>query len=66
MQRGRYCVSRSRPPSFVDLEFTAPTHLRSKHMKDLTESRGFRGIIAGTRKTTPGILPCTLVVASQC
>ncbi|KAI0248835.1 Quinolinate phosphoribosyl transferase [Lactifluus subvellereus] len=26
----------------------------SKHTKDLAESYGFRGIIAGTRKTTPG------------
>jgi len=26
----------------------------SKHIKDLAQSYGFRGIIAGTRKTTPG------------
>jgi len=29
--------------------------LRSKRTKDLAQSYGFRGIIAGTRKTTPGI-----------
>ena len=28
----------------------------SKHTKDLAQSYGFRGIIAGTRKTTPGIV----------
>ncbi|KAH8981354.1 Quinolinate phosphoribosyl transferase [Lactarius hatsudake] len=28
----------------------------SKHTKDLAESYGFRGVIAGTRKTTPGII----------
>jgi hypothetical protein len=28
----------------------------SKRIKDLAQSYGFRGIIAGTRKTTPGIV----------
>jgi nicotinate-nucleotide pyrophosphorylase (carboxylating) len=36
----------------------------SKRIKDLAESHGFRGIIAGTRKTTPGIDAC--MVLSSC
>lgn len=28
----------------------------SKRIKDLAQSYGFRGIVAGTRKTTPGIV----------
>jgi hypothetical protein len=36
----------------------------SKRIKDLAESHGFRGIIAGTRKTTPGIVAC--MVLSSC
>ena len=27
----------------------------SKHIKDVAQSYGFRGIVAGTRKTTPGM-----------
>jgi nicotinate-nucleotide pyrophosphorylase len=34
---------------------TSDIYDRSKRIKDLAERHGFRGIIAGTRKTTPGI-----------
>src|SRR6267142_1265188 len=34
----------------------------SKRIKDLAESHGFRGIIAGTRKTPPGIDAWCLVL----
>jgi len=35
----------------------------SKRIKDLAQSYGFRGIIAGTRKTTPGIVVRQFAVA---
>jgi nicotinate-nucleotide pyrophosphorylase (carboxylating) len=35
---------------------THDTYHSSKRIKDLAQSYGFRGIIAGTRKTTPGIV----------
>ncbi|KAH9013815.1 Quinolinate phosphoribosyl transferase [Lactarius pseudohatsudake] len=39
----------------IALNLLARTPLRSKRTKDLAESYGFRRIIAGARKTTPGI-----------
>ena len=35
-------------------------YFRSKRIKDLARSYGFNGIIAGTRKTTPGMFLCKI------
>jgi nicotinate-nucleotide pyrophosphorylase (carboxylating) len=40
---------------FLSLSTTHRTCDSSKRIKDVAQSHGFRGIIAGTRKTTPGI-----------
>ena len=36
------------------MRLSALTAVRSKRMKDLATACGYKGIIAGTRKTTPG------------
>ena len=37
------------------LTYLSSWYFRSKRIKDLARSYGFNGIIAGTRKTTPGM-----------
>ena len=40
-------------PLSVSIELTDVRH-RSKRIKDIARGCGYRGIVAGTRKTTPG------------
>lgn len=40
---------------FYTVTYLSLWYFRSKRIKDLARSYGFNGIIAGTRKTTPGV-----------
>ncbi|KAI0298847.1 Quinolinate phosphoribosyl transferase [Russula brevipes] len=53
MQRNRYSVCSGRI-TFLRSPSAHWTRHSSKRIKDLAQSYGFRGTIAGTRKTTPG------------
>lgn len=51
MQRDRYQVS-TEPPSPIWHAYSSCS--RSKKFSDLAKGYGYKGILAGTRKTTPG------------